>query len=362
MATKRVKGDFGGRVNNELLTVSGDRISQLPDDLIYHIFSFLPTVYIVRMSLISKRWRHLWLCTPFLYFEDFCNITFDKKVKKQDMVLNFATNFFRCRELCMKIPDPLIVSFKCDTTYSFASCGIATRQIDEWLSFAVQNKVKQLDLHVKQYRLPQSVRSANSLTVLKLSEVKLVVPFPPSFPSLKVLSLMCVDSDNKSLQNLISGCTIIEEMLLSGSSLGDMDFTVSGTLRSLSLSRVDLTDKWLSGLISGLPILERLTLKCYKLKNISLCSHSLKFVSIVSLKSIEAAFRTPNLVWLKFACGSDHSIISVEAPNLLEANLYFAYRYMDETSYSALVRFLSNLNFSKKIKLSIWTEEVFIIA
>jgi hypothetical protein len=41
-----------------------DRISNLPDELIHHILSFLPSSQIALTSLLSKRWNRLWLTMP----------------------------------------------------------------------------------------------------------------------------------------------------------------------------------------------------------------------------------------------------------------------------------------------------------
>ncbi|KAF3457025.1 hypothetical protein FNV43_RR01682 [Rhamnella rubrinervis] len=71
-----------------------DRISQLSDRLIHHIFSFLPTVYLVRMSLVSKRWRHVWVSAPFIFLEDFKSITFEKKFKYQYEILDFSLKLY----------------------------------------------------------------------------------------------------------------------------------------------------------------------------------------------------------------------------------------------------------------------------
>ncbi|KAK9156119.1 hypothetical protein Sjap_003599 [Stephania japonica] len=45
-----------------------DRLSDLPDPILHHIFSFIDTRYAVRSSVLSSRWRHLWKSLPHLYF------------------------------------------------------------------------------------------------------------------------------------------------------------------------------------------------------------------------------------------------------------------------------------------------------
>ncbi|KAF9592096.1 hypothetical protein IFM89_011934 [Coptis chinensis] len=47
---------------------SVDRISDLPDPMIHHIFSFLDMREVVQTSILSKRWTHLWKSTPNLDF------------------------------------------------------------------------------------------------------------------------------------------------------------------------------------------------------------------------------------------------------------------------------------------------------
>lgn len=41
-----------------------DRISDLPDEIIYHILSYLPPKQIALTSLLSKRWKPLWRAMP----------------------------------------------------------------------------------------------------------------------------------------------------------------------------------------------------------------------------------------------------------------------------------------------------------
>lgn len=47
-----------------------DRISALPDAVLYHILAFLETKCTVRTSILSKRWKNIWAYVPNLYLND----------------------------------------------------------------------------------------------------------------------------------------------------------------------------------------------------------------------------------------------------------------------------------------------------
>lgn len=47
-----------------------DRISSLPDEILSHILSFLPTKYAVATSILSHRWIDIWTKIPVLHFYD----------------------------------------------------------------------------------------------------------------------------------------------------------------------------------------------------------------------------------------------------------------------------------------------------
>ncbi|GKC48379.1 F-box domain containing protein [Tanacetum coccineum] len=72
------------------MNVQGDRLSNLPDDLIHRILSFVGIKLAVQTSALSSRWRYLWTSLPRLDFssEDF---------KTLPKFSNFVTHVLSCR-------------------------------------------------------------------------------------------------------------------------------------------------------------------------------------------------------------------------------------------------------------------------
>ncbi|KAI3850814.1 hypothetical protein MKX03_028527 [Papaver bracteatum] len=69
---------------------SEDRISELPDALIHHIFSFLDMKYVVQTSVLSRRWRYLWSSLPTIEVVD---IPFIKAGDSYEVTFNRFINF-----------------------------------------------------------------------------------------------------------------------------------------------------------------------------------------------------------------------------------------------------------------------------
>lgn len=288
-----------------------DQLSQLPDRLIHHIFAFLPVVFVVRTSFMSKRWRWMWVSTPSLYFQG----------SRDDEYLTFVENCLECCKLYTQIFDNFMERFKFYLAYYDLSRCTASKTVDDQLWFCTKNRVKELDLNIEHYCLPQFVlKPSTSLTQRKFKCLKLEDPIllTSTFPTLKVLSPEGVQYDNESLQNLFHGCPIMEDLHVDEHcvSYGErFDVTINGgTLRNLSLWSLTLSNQWLEGLVSEHRLLKRLTLvHCNGCRNICICSPSLKSMSIRESLTIQGSFRTPNLVFLCLCCTNKSSISIVHA-------------------------------------------------
>ncbi|KAL5547375.1 hypothetical protein UlMin_007062 [Ulmus minor] len=161
-----------------------DRISKLPDSVILHILALLPTVEVIRTSLISKRWRHLWNSVPAL---EFCDVGVEEQ-----KFYNFVNKCLEHRMIGKRQVNGLGINrFKLE----MHGYGGSSVHVDRWLSFAVQQHLEELDLHIQPKKIvsPLSFYCIPSLTVLKLGRLRL---------------------DDEVFHNLIMGCPSLEKLFL----------------------------------------------------------------------------------------------------------------------------------------------------
>ena len=68
-----------------------DRLSNLPQDFLHYILSFLETRYIILLSRLSRRWRRVWKSMPYL---NFVQTPFESK----DRFIGFAWSMLCLRD------------------------------------------------------------------------------------------------------------------------------------------------------------------------------------------------------------------------------------------------------------------------
>ncbi|CAN1778798.1 F-box/FBD/LRR-repeat protein At4g00160 [Linum perenne] len=95
-----------------------DRLSGLPDSVLYHILSFLDTKQAVQTSVLSRAWKHLWKHVPALIFDYNCfDWQYDRFSTFVDMVLSL-----RCpTDVVDKIVLTNLVHFEEDEVDPFAA-------------------------------------------------------------------------------------------------------------------------------------------------------------------------------------------------------------------------------------------------
>ncbi|XP_027923020.1 F-box/FBD/LRR-repeat protein At5g56420-like [Vigna unguiculata] len=181
-----------------------DRISNLPDSIVSHILSFVPTKEVVATSVLSKRWNILWRSVPSFDFDyNHTDISSDKVEEAYSHFLHSVYSFLLWRDM-----DQPLRRFRLRCYF------MHPLNIETWIKVAVSGsaKVRHLDLDMSCV-LPSVVFSCKTLVVLKLTNLTVEDICFVDLPLLKILHLnhlrLLKDLD---LSNLLSGCLNLEDM------------------------------------------------------------------------------------------------------------------------------------------------------
>ncbi|KAF9588814.1 hypothetical protein IFM89_016174, partial [Coptis chinensis] len=212
---KKLKKNDTGQ-NNE------DRLSSLPDNILHKILDLLDTLYAVRSSILSKRWRDLWTCLSNLNF----NSTIDYEATNKH--LNNKDEIFT------KFVDQVFI-------HRDRSCNIRTfhlfyneehfrvpHRFCSWILGSIQCNVQELNINISTFyslHLPSCLFECKPLKVLKLKFGSIQVPlklrpwfFYPgdiALPNLKTLHLESVCFVGEELANkLFSNCPVLESLVI----------------------------------------------------------------------------------------------------------------------------------------------------
>ncbi|XP_045831177.1 putative FBD-associated F-box protein At3g50710 [Trifolium pratense] len=177
-----------------------DRISNLPDELLCHILSFLPTKVAFTTTVLSKRWTPLFKLLTTLHFHyesvawiTLSDITFSSFVDK----VIFSTKLIKTFHL------------NCHSKHSY--------RFNHWIKAAKQHPLENLELCSTFHYLMITLRPSNfifpKLVVLKLTSLKVDDFISVDLPSLKTLRLIYVNFTTKdNFNKLLNGCPILEDL------------------------------------------------------------------------------------------------------------------------------------------------------
>ncbi|KEH26091.1 putative FBD-associated F-box protein At5g38570 [Medicago truncatula] len=211
-----------------------DRISGLPDELLCHILSFLPTKFAFTTTLLSKRWTPLFYSLPVLRFDD----NKFKDFQTYDRFYSFLNNLM-IHPLSINQAHPL-------KTFRFKQCYYSHRlnlfsrskdihNINTWvevtiriprekdihiintlLEVAIQRRVEKFDLKLCFHTLKPIIFISKTLTILKLLMLKVGNDTScVNLPSLKSLKLNRVRFENwNDYINFLSSCPNLEDLRL----------------------------------------------------------------------------------------------------------------------------------------------------
>ncbi|KAL3651744.1 hypothetical protein CASFOL_004746 [Castilleja foliolosa] len=210
-----------------------DRLSALPDDVICHILAFLSTKITVQTSILARRWRFLWAHVPNLYLDS----------KNHHTGESFSRIINKVK-LLRKGQSIHTIRIRYDDFDS------GEYELEAWITAAIQFNVQNLyldnDYYDISYGLPQCLFTCKSLVDLSLCFCNIGISSigDVSFPNLKRLLLCYIEYETKeSLPHLLSGCPILEELVVENILDRDLSccYISSPTIKRLSI-RLPLDD------------------------------------------------------------------------------------------------------------------------
>ncbi|XP_061982877.1 F-box/LRR-repeat protein At4g14103-like [Populus nigra] len=183
--------------------VNKDMISGLPNVIIGHILSFLPTKDALCTCILSKSWRE--------HRRSLSNFDFDDRTWKSRIIFwNFMDRFFylyNSRENSMRK-----FRLRVHGNYPYS-------RLSQWIDAAIKDNIEELILWiplVTNVRLPQRVFSCEKLVVLNLSYGIIIdlLGVVVRFSCLKVLHLeeLPMLDDLASIEKLLAGSPVLEEL------------------------------------------------------------------------------------------------------------------------------------------------------
>ena len=174
-----------------------DMISSLPDPLLCHILSFLPTTSSVATSILSRRWRHLW---KHLQILDLVDCPFYEGQKAEECFVAFVS------EVLAQVRH--IQKFR-------LSCALHNRDaLRSWINSVTGPHLQELHFSLVNinwnHTLPRGVFTCTSLVSLVLKDDISLDDLPSvNLPSLKNLEL---DIPYVDIDKLLSGCPVLETL------------------------------------------------------------------------------------------------------------------------------------------------------
>ncbi|KAL0845053.1 hypothetical protein Bca101_018299 [Brassica carinata] len=296
---------------------SRDLISSMPDEVLGKILSLLPTRLSASTSVLSKRWRNLLSLVDTLHFSD--------EIGNPRGFFDFVDT-----TLARLSNSSIIKTFSLTCKHSLLHRHCESSRVDKWIRTVLEGGFLELHLDgVGIHHIQSEFFTSNTLAKLTLSNEFYLDGLGPLgglfFPKLKSLSLLSVgfwDDTSTTYEYLISGCPVLDELLLSyGELYAGNGF---GFIHSIEVLN---------------PAVKRLTI-------------SYHFHGYVE-PPISEVFRTPSLVYLDYSSYVTRKY-TVELDSLVEARLDL--RSRDKRVLVAEEDWISNV---KALHLSSDSLEVF---
>ncbi|KAL7136311.1 hypothetical protein ABFS83_10G021300 [Erythranthe nasuta] len=260
-----------------------DRISQLPDDILVTIVSFLSIKEAARTSVLSSRLINLWKHVPRLDFD--AETALCKTSHKYELLYS--------EESCKYVEwvNRVIRSHKAATLKEFRVCFDLSQTVEnaitQWLEFALVRHIERLDFDfsARALNIDFSARALNIGTVgstyYAFPEKFVKRPSQSSstnFKSLKSLSLKCVNLTREAIEFFLHNCPLLEMVVHFTNNISSL--VVCGS--SLALKHLELYS-------------------CYKLKSVKVSAPNLTSLTLPIARGLLLE-NVPMLVELSVGC------------------------------------------------------------
>ncbi|OMO71827.1 hypothetical protein CCACVL1_18051 [Corchorus capsularis] len=246
-----------------------DRLSELPDSILCHILSFLPTKYSVRTTILSTRWRYL---STLVY-----NLDFHNPGEKSHGFMNFVDRVLLSHDDAVSIEGFRLTSP--DFYKGKLDQDVCAYRICGWIIYALKRLVQQLYINMSSqgpiHILPASLFTSKTLVKLEMIVEFLVMTIPTKvwFPSLKILFLKEVEfPDDESVDRLISGCPVLEKLDIYSDWKDVQELYISNSfLKTMTIGIVELGDykPGVSSVVVDAPSLVYFKLSCIPVESFS---------------------------------------------------------------------------------------------
>ncbi|KAI3851164.1 hypothetical protein MKX03_007229 [Papaver bracteatum] len=207
-----------------------DRISRLPEPIIRHILTLLPTKCAVATTVLSRGWNNLWISLPVLDFREWKSPDTEATQSSTNSFVDFVDRVLSIRNMS-EIKKFCLTS---DGRY------FDDRRIKAWITTAIQCRVEELIVNrngINVDIIPVDVYTCESLKLLDIDLYggqHLNLPQLISFPRLKILQLDDISVyRQRNIQQLFSNCPVLEELCLKHCFLNHLNI-ISSTLKSLT--------------------------------------------------------------------------------------------------------------------------------
>uniref|UniRef100_A0A6N2N950 FBD domain-containing protein n=1 Tax=Salix viminalis TaxID=40686 RepID=A0A6N2N950_SALVM len=228
----------GDNCQNLCEKANKDVISELRDDILCYMLSFLPTKSAVATSILSTRWRNLWKSVTILDIYDDTSVYYMNPSTYKERKMNFVNFMDR---LFIHRNNRSILKFRLSLaqSYDFTCVNAWMSHLSRWISSsAIMGNVEELIFYINfPVRLPENLYCCQKLVTLKLhGHIRFDNLQSVSFPSLKALHLEHLRMlNNTAIEVLLSGSPALEELELH---MEGRDSRQSVDVCSLSLKRL----------------------------------------------------------------------------------------------------------------------------